>query len=252
MSLIDLCQGYYKLENANAEIGNPFVDTGVTYQALKYNNGAFSANQNYHLTVANAVADMNAWAIGIWVKTNAWTIVNGHASIEWQTFFIWYKNNSNRLYLYTGTPFTGWEGNIGGAGVGFYDKSGINISASVPTYFLFIMNRAGIAGGSHTIRMYIGDSLLYSSTAAIPNIADSTGAFRLLMFNYSSVVPFPFKGGQDECKIWKAEATTSQANIDAIIANRGVEGFPISNTFKRGPVNYINNFPFNRPFARVA
>jgi len=242
------CESYWKLENVIAEIGPNFIaSAGVTWDACKFNNGAKNITAG-DLTASNAISNVTKFIFSTWVKT-PWSMTGGQTSAGIHCLFSWRYNANNRFYIYflDAGPYGGvLDFVLGGVYQQYYNGTNWNWSANSLNHIIVVVDKAGIDGGNDIVRFYLNKNLIFSSTVALGTPAAHTGTFYLLDMDLSG---FVWNGIIDECKI---NTVTTQANIDAIRTGSDYEGFPVSNTFRRGPVNYINNFPFNRPFARVA
>ena len=220
---LDNCVAWWKFENVNDEIGGfNFTDSGVTFGAGKFNNGAYTNTNGKYLNVVNAMPSPTKFALEFWLKTD-WSIANGHASSNDHSYFVWRYDANNRIYFYSMTGFTGLEGKASGTNFGYYQNSGdLTWAAGLPfNHFLIVVDRGGIDGGADIVRWYLNGVLVYNSTAALPAAAASTGYFRLMALD--EAYGYNFGGMLDNAKLYN---DTTQALIDAIIANKDIEGFP--------------------------
>ena len=247
----DNCIFWSKLENDSGyEIGNGLSEIGSTnFAAGKWNLG-LSNSQTSNCLRAEATEDINPDNLFVeFYLRPSYNMINGIPASGNKGYFMIGQNpvagyNKIELYSVAGYCFNIHIEFSGDNYNSVCTPAALNMTAGNNYHFGFAFNRAGIAGTAETVQIYFEKNKIWSDTHVYgPKVGSGFKAYIGADFN-----DFSLDGVIDNFRLYN---DTSAALINAIIANKDNEGFPVSNTFRRGPVNYINNFPFNRPFARV-
>lgn len=223
----DSCVAYWKLENVNAEIGPNLTWHGTPrYLACKFNNGARGLNVDVdYLDCNGSFFTPNQWIFEKWYRPE-YNIVNGVAQDGgFHMVMGWRFNISNyiRVQIHNSSGIF-LRINVDGNLIDYIENT-IDATTNNIYHFMWVYNQAGIAGGANRVRVYFEGNNVWSSNAAQNVQAGSNGVFYILGSRTTGAVRARCKGTEDNVKIYN---NTSQAVIDAIIANKDNEEWPVA------------------------
>jgi len=226
------CILWARFENTNSEIGPNWVVNGTPiWNPCRFNNGFYSNNDaNYLNTVGDGALDPNQSIWEWWMRTDNDVTDGAPADNGYHTYGFWGHDSGGIpaiLIANYPAPFYCYVYIKNGAAppATFQFQNGTWL-AGANVHMMLVINPLGIAGGPNTVRLYIDGNLENSSNASLAKfqVADS--------YKIGGVPWGPGENMEavvDNLKVYKG---TSQALIDAIIANRNNEGFPPPGGFR--------------------
>ncbi len=226
--------GWWKLEDVNAEIGPVFVVNGTpAWNPCKFNNGFYSNdNNNFLYTSGQGLFNPNHCIFEWWMRTDNDVTNGAPADNGFHTYGFWgYDNAGTPAILIANYPAPYYFYILlkdVPPPISFQWQVGTWL-AGVNVHIMLVIDTSGINGGPNTVRLYIDGILANSTNAAIPafTLSDSFkigGLPWAALENMEAVI--------DNLKIYSETPYISQALIDAIIANKDNEGWPVAGGFR--------------------
>jgi hypothetical protein len=130
---------------------------------------------------------------------------------------------NNFAYFGGGNPNLLLELRISGIFYRFQFTTGVNITSGTDTSFLLIFDRTEIDGGSDTCRLYIGTSLVFNSSLAVPNQSNTSCTMNIIS---NQGISQPLNGSLNNLKMYN---DSSGETITQINRNDDFESFKIDN-----------------------
>ncbi len=227
----DSCIAYWKLENVNAEIGNPLiVNVGSDFtKDGQFNKGSYQAVTNRYLASAAVGFDHKQFVYDIYFVPD-FNVVNGVA-VATHVLLNWFYNSSNKAGLWIGPSGMQLVYRVNNVGT-VYNCTHVDVdmTAGLPYRLVVFFNQAGIAAGADRCRMYFQNALVYNSVVTPAASSVSGGTYWVHTNRNHNITTH---GVVDN---WKVHNSTSQEAVD------GING----NLLEEWPPEYIAPNRFNR------
>ena len=194
--------------DSNADVTSPQIGSAgsvvgsPTYPSVKFNGGIYNSTYGNH-AVFPLTFDTNLMTIDFWVK-NDYDISDGqlssgpyHACLQFLTGSTW-----TLLTFYSTAEKTSIETLAGGYQEHIFN--GYSVTAGTPFHMGIVFNASGIGGGSDKLRLYINNSMVYSSTTAVHQ---HTGTGTLTVIAQPDVWPISAHMAVDNIRVRDAEVT---------------------------------------------
>ena len=235
----DNCIEWCKLENVNAEIGEPLTDFGgVDFtKPGQFNNGAYTNLGTKSLGIADGNMlrpfNPNRFVFTFYIRPD-FNVVNGVPDNgKSNACFMWWVGSTNLIFFSFdndgGPPFDSTRVRIRVSGVSsdyFNTSANMNMTAGALSRFTLIYDRGGIGGGADKLRMYLGKINVFSSAVTPANQANTGTCYFMANAPFSNS---PLNGLLDNIKISDDNGTGSiSEELVLSILNNDKEAWPIS------------------------
>lgn len=219
------CIHWWKLNDVNSlvdEIGGVTLTKqgSPTNVSSKFGNGVYSNTGADYIEKTSFTIDFNKVVMSMVLKTdyNVTNGASGDGNVHNIVFF--FNNSTNYIQFNINSGDTNTQFRVGGTTYNFRATTGLTWTAGDEVDLLYVFDRTGIDGGSDTFRLYLGDTLVYSSTQAVNNQSLTTcSAWWLANVDAGNQ---ELDGSIDNHKMFN---DSSQETIDGIRYGKDKEGF---------------------------
>jgi hypothetical protein len=164
------------------------VDNTVTHQAAVFGNGAYCGTARRNRIVFDSGADIlphsGRYTISFWANFN-FSMTNGVASSGTQLMFGLLEDGGVKNtwdFVSFQTTYSYWSTTVNGSTTQtrLDSPTGLTFSSGTWYHIAFVCDKDGIDGGSDVQRIYLDNSILWNSTAALSY--DATDTIKTFVF----------------------------------------------------------------------
>jgi hypothetical protein len=234
--MTDNCLLWSKTENLSSvqtpEIGSGGSVTGtVTYASAKFNKGSQTPNSGGHYiayTRAGVNINPDALMFSCWIET-PYSVTDGVTSDgNNHRFFDWYASNNDRFTCQQTTTSFQCGIVVGGSFILPTFTTGVTWAANTKTYIRVVWDRSTIDSGTETLRLYIDDNEVASSTLTIGTQATAGGNMHIhSVFFGGGPLANSFAGIIDNYKLYNLPSGQTEQLILDDGNNKNNESFGI-------------------------